>query len=134
MDNVIMNQIQILQEMKARCIEVCGFYGDIDTAIAALQICSTLGMDNTARLIAILNNNSITNQEHLLKLINDSILFNAKKVIENEFGELQCPSCKEILIRKSKHCDNCGQSLNFEHVNNQAINMINEIENNNKVD
>lgn len=111
-----MNQIQILQELRSKCLEVSGYYGDIDTAIAALQICSTFGMDNSARLLGILNNNGIKTHEDLLNIINDSTLNKSQRVIEGESGDLICPKCNAKLETKMKHCNECGQKLNFEDV------------------
>lgn len=116
MENIIVNQIQILQELRSKCLETTGYYGDIDTAIAALQICSTFGMDNTARLLGILNNNGIKTHEDLLKVINDSKLSKLLSVIENESNEVLCPNCNGKLNDKSKHCPECGQKLNFEDI------------------
>lgn len=114
MDQLIINQIQILQELRSKCLEVSGYYGDIDTAIAALQICSTFGMDNSARLLGILNNNGIKTHDELLNVINDSRLNKSLRVIKNESNEVLCPNCNGKLNNESKHCSECGQKLNFE--------------------
>ena len=111
-----MNQIQILQELKNKCLEIFGYYGDIDIAVAALQICSTFGIDNTARLLGILKQNGIKTHEDLLNIINDSTLNNARRVIENEFGDKLCPKCNTKLETKVKHCNECGQRLNFDNI------------------
>lgn len=120
MEQIILNQIQMLQELRSKCLEVSGFYGDIDTAIAALQICSTFGMDNTARFLGILNNNGVKTHEQLLDIINDSMLNIAQNVIENNMGDILCPKCNIKLDKKSKHCYECGQKLVFE--NNENVN------------
>lgn len=116
MENVIINQLQILQELRSKCLETTGYYGDIDTAIAALQICSTFGMDNSARLLGILNNNHIKTHEELLKVINDSSLNKSLRVLKNESNEVLCPNCNTKLESQTKHCSNCGQKLNFEDI------------------
>lgn len=111
-----MNQIQILQELKNKCLEISGYYGDIDIAVTALQICSTFGIDNTARLLGTLKQNGIKTHEDLLNIINDSTLNNGQRVIENEFGDKLCPKCNAKLETKMKHCNECGQKLNFEDI------------------
>ena len=116
MENIIINQMQTLQELRSKCLEVTGYYGDIDTAIAALQICSTFGMDNTARLLGILNNNGIKTHEQLIDIINDSMLNKSLRVFKNESGEVLCPKCNSKLENVTKHCNNCGQKLDFENV------------------
>ena len=52
MNEVISKQIQELYEIQQKCTNISGFYCSIDTAIAALQICSTYGLDETARMIS----------------------------------------------------------------------------------
>ena len=116
METSIINQIQILQELKNKCLEISGYYGDIDIAVAALQICSTFGIDNTARLLGILKQNQIKTDEDLLNIINNSTLNNAQRVIENEFGDILCPKCNTKLETKVKHCNECGQRLNFDNI------------------
>lgn len=116
MENIIINQMQILQELRSKCLETTGYYGDVDTAIAALQICSTFGMDNTARLLGILNNNGIKTHEDLLNVINDSRLNKSLRVIKNESNEVLCPNCNSKLDGENKHCSECGQKLNFEDI------------------
>lgn len=116
MDQMIITQIQILQELKSKCLEVSGYYGDIDTAIAALQICSTFGMDNSARLLGMLNNNNIHTHEQLQMIISNSTLNNSLRVFKNENDEVLCPKCNSKLENITKHCSNCGQKLDFENM------------------
>ena len=116
MEDIIINQMQILQELRSKCLETIGYYGNIDTAVAALQICSTFGMDNTARLLGILNNNGIKTHEDLLNIITDSKLNKSLRVIKNESNEVLCPNCNSKLDNENKHCSECGQKLNFEDV------------------
>ena len=116
MEQIIITQLQTLQELKSKCLEVSGYYGDIDTAIAALQICSTFGMDTSARLLGILNNNNILTHEHLLKVISDATLNKSLKVCKNESNDSLCPKCNSKLENISKHCPECGQKLDFENV------------------
>ena len=116
MDQLIITQLQILQELKSKCLEVTGYYGDIDTAVAALQICSTFGMDNSARLLGILNNNSITTHELLLQVINDATLNKSLKVFRNESDDVICPKCNSKLDNITKHCPHCGQKLDFQNM------------------
>lgn len=115
MEQLIISQIQILQELKSKCLEVTGFYGDIDTAIAALQICSTFGMDNTARILGTLNSNGIKSFDELAKVIEDSKLNNALLVLPNSKLECLCPKCNTVLYGKSKHCPDCGQKLKYDN-------------------
>lgn len=116
MDNVIISQLQTLQELRSKCLEISGYYGDIDTAVAALQICSTFGLDNSARLLGTLNNNGIKTNEDLLNVINDSRLNKSLRVIRNESNEVLCPNCNSKLDNENKHCSECGQKLNFEDI------------------
>ena len=116
MDQLIITQLQILQELRSKCLEISGYYGDIDTAVAALQICSTFGMDNSARLLGILNNNGIKTHEDLQKIINDSTLNKSLKVFRNESGDNLCPKCNSKLENITKHCSSCGQKLDFENL------------------
>lgn len=115
MEQLIISQIQILQELKSKCLEVTGFYGDIGTAIAALQICSTFGMDNTARILGTLNSNGIKSFDELAKVIEDSKLNNALLVLPNSKLECLCPKCNAVLYGKSKHCPDCGQKLKYDN-------------------
>jgi hypothetical protein len=116
MDSLVLNQIQILQELRNKCLETTGYYGDVDTAVAALQICSTFGMDNTARLLGILNNNGIKTHEDLLNVITDSRLNKSLRVIKNESNEVLCPNSNSKLENQTKHCSECGQKLDFENL------------------
>ena len=116
MDQLIVTQLQVLQELRSKCLEVSGYYGDIDTAVAALQICSTFGMDNSARLLGILNNNGIKTHEQLLNVVNDSTLNKSLRVFKNESVEILFPKCNSKLENITKQCQICGQKLDFENI------------------
>lgn len=105
----IINQIQNLQELRNKCLEVCGYYGHIDTAIAALEICNNYGLDVTARFISDLRSNGIKTNEDLRNLIsNNDILKPKQPIISDEI--LICPKCSNTL-NNGNYCSNCGQKI-----------------------
>ena len=115
-----MNQIQILQELRSKCLEVSGYYGDIDTAIAALQICSTYGMDMTARFISDLRKNGIKDNDDLRQTFNNA--YKAKEVcIMKSNNEYKCPICNSKLEEYNTYCKHCGQHLIDSECDNGVI-------------
>ena len=112
MNDNIMTQIQCLQEMKNKCIETCGYYGDIDTAIAALQICDTYGLDVTARFISDLRIHDIKTNDKLRDIIQRSSKENEVHVFQDE-EKSKCPICRTAIDNDSKYCKNCGQRVIF---------------------
>lgn len=110
MDNMIMTQIQLLQELRSKCLDVYGYYCDIDTAMAALQICTPYGLDQTARFISDLRSHGISNNDDLRKLFSNSQKENEMIIIKTDSG-YKCPNCNSNLEEYNTYCKHCGQHL-----------------------
>lgn len=119
MDSDIIKQIQQLQEFKHKYITATGQYVDVEKAIAGLQICSTFGLDLTARMISLLKTNNVLTYEDLQKLISFSSILTDRVVIKNVNDTITCPNCNAILDKENKepHCSKCGQKLKWTLLN-----------------
>lgn len=114
MQEDIMKQRAELLEMQSLISSRMGQYYDIGLANAALEICSSYGLDKTARFISYLKKFDIVDEHWIIDAYNAMDKSNAK-MVKRDNDKYICPICgREYDDEDCKYCKECGQKLNFK--------------------
>lgn len=114
MQEDIMKQRAELLEMQSLISSRIGQYYDIGLANAALEICSSYGLDKTARFISYLKKFNINDEQWIIDAYNAMDKSNAK-MVKRDNDKYICPICgNEYDNEDCKYCKECGQKLNFK--------------------
>lgn len=121
MQEDMMKQRAELLEMQTLVSSRLGQYFDIGLANAALEICSSYGLDKTARFISYLKKFNITDEHWIIDAYNAMDKTNPKmvKYIDETYI---CPNCMTTYTTPDgKYCKECGQKLNFKELINTTL-------------
>lgn len=118
MDNDIMKQISDLNDLQNKAMNSYGDYKNINIAIAALQICSHYGLNETSKIISFLKQSplKIDNEERLELLFKEcsKILIPAELIYDKFI--FRCSQCNNELSNINNYlsfkvCPYCGQAI-----------------------
>lgn len=118
MNNNIMKQISDLNDLQNKAMNSYGDYKDINVAIAALQICSHYGLNETSKIISFLKQSplKIDNVERLELLFKGCLKILIPTELIQDGTDFRCSQCNNELSKINnylsfKACPYCGQTI-----------------------